>query len=141
MSDAAERTGIMASAHMELSAARLDPDVETVTYRVAQEAVTNTLKSAAPSSVWLALTDSGPSIHLVVSDDGCGFDPKTVGDGLGLMGMRERAALVGGRLIIDSVPGRGTAVRLEIPKCHEERKTGFQTPEKREEGSSDAQDG
>ena len=84
------------------------------------ESVTNALRHADARRVQVALRrDDGIEIEIV--DDGCGFDPATVrGGGLvaggsGVLGMRERVELLGGRLTIESAPGAGTRVRAEIP--------------------------
>jgi signal transduction histidine kinase len=93
------------------------PVVETVVYRIAQEALNNALKHANASSISLSLTEVWGQLHLVVKDDGRGFDPELVeGRGLGIVGMRERAHLVGGRLDLTSGLGAGTIVELVVPK-------------------------
>ncbi len=95
---------------------RLPPEIETVVYRVVQEALTNVARHAEASRADVEITASGHRVRAVVVDDGVGF---TVSDGLpgslGLAGMRERASLVGGRLEIISGPGEGTTVVLEVP--------------------------
>jgi signal transduction histidine kinase len=69
------------------------------------------------------------ALRLVVCDDGVGFDPETTlrrgasGEGIGLLGMRERAALLGGRVDIRSSPGRGTVVRLSVPTARTQEGT------------------
>lgn len=95
----------------------LSPAVETAAYRVAQEAMTNALKHARPTVVSVLVTRRGPTLTLVVEDDGTGFDPSArVGDCAGgILGMRERAAALGGRLDLDSRVGHGTTVRLVVP--------------------------
>jgi signal transduction histidine kinase len=95
---------------------RLPSELETVVYRVVQEALTNVARHAAASRADVELTVSGHRVQATVVDDGVGF---TVGDdllaSLGLAGMRERASLVGGRLDIISGPGEGTTIVLEVP--------------------------
>lgn len=100
---------------------RLPPEVELVLYRVAQEALTNVAKHAAAARVWIDL-DRGPhDVTLSVQDDGRGFDPAAEtrrdgrGLGLGLFGMAERVALVGGSFTIWSQPGHGTEIFAFIP--------------------------
>jgi two-component system sensor histidine kinase UhpB len=97
------------------SDAGLSADAELVVYRVAQEAVTNIARHAAARRVELVLERRGAVAVLRVCDDGRGFDPHRVRGGSGVRGMRERAVLVGGRLVLDSAPGRGAEVRLEVP--------------------------
>jgi two-component system, NarL family, sensor histidine kinase UhpB len=91
----------------------LSPEVELVVYRVAQEALTNIARHAAADHVELSLTRSGGQVVLEVTDDGVG-GPELV-PGAGIRGMRERAALVGGRFTISHRAPRGTRVRLEVP--------------------------
>ena len=95
---------------------RLPPDVETALYRIIQEALTNVGKHAHAEHVSVTLTRSSSGVVAVVEDDGRGFDPGAVGaDRLGLVGMRERLALVGGELRVESVVGSGTTLVAEVP--------------------------
>jgi signal transduction histidine kinase len=111
-----ERGAISVDVRSELSDVRLPADVETALYRIAQEAFTNVLKHAAASRVTVRLTRVGDTVTLVVHDDGRGFDPGDVRDGsLGLVGMRERVALLGGRLTTESSAGAGTMLKAEVP--------------------------
>lgn len=93
----------------------LPSDVEITTFRIVQEIVTNVLRHSAAESASIELYASGDELVLAVEDDGVGFRPAERTDGTGLLGMRERAALVGGRVEIESEPGAGTSVRLTIP--------------------------
>jgi two-component system sensor histidine kinase UhpB len=92
----------------------LTPEQELVVYRVAQEALTNGIRHGAARRAWLALRDGSGPVTLEVGDDGAGFDPATTERGTGLLGMSERAALIGARLDVESSPGHGTRVRLRI---------------------------
>lgn len=100
---------------------RLDPDRELVLYRVIQEALSNAVKHAEARSIEVTLARSDGAITAMVSDNGRGFDPAKVvvpsptGQGLGLLGMRERLTLVGGKLELDALPGGGTTVRATVP--------------------------
>jgi signal transduction histidine kinase len=97
---------------------RLDPDIETVFYRFTQEALTNVLKHSGAEKFWLSIIKSYPGIIFVAEDDGIGFDTDIVGKdkrSLGLLGMRERASLLGGTFQLRSSPGRGTRIRINIP--------------------------
>jgi signal transduction histidine kinase len=99
---------------------RLDPDVELVLFRIAQEALTNSGKHAEAKCTRVSLTFDEQRAQLVVGDNGRGFDPMTGGHssprgGLGLYGMRERAELIGASLTVDSAPGRGTTISVEVP--------------------------
>ncbi len=111
-----EQGEISVEVQSELSDARLPAEVETALYRIAQEAFTNVLKHAGATRVTLTLSRRDDTVTLVVHDDGKGFDPASVRDGsLGLVGMRERVALLGGRLTIDSTEGAGTMLKAEVP--------------------------
>ena len=97
-----------------------EPDVpleaKEAIYRIAQEALNNTVKHASARRVSLRLCRGDAKVVLEVSDDGVGFDPQTLRPGhLGLSSMRERAARLGGHLEIHSAPGSGTRVRAEFP--------------------------
>jgi signal transduction histidine kinase len=95
---------------------RLPPEVETALYRIVQESLTNVVKHAHASTVSIVLARGDDSVSLVVEDDGVGFDPEIPSDGgIGLVGMQERVALLGGRLSIESRPGAGTTFQAEVP--------------------------
>jgi signal transduction histidine kinase len=91
-----------------------------VVFRAAQEALTNVRKHSGARQVSMSVAFGDHEVRLVVSDDGCGFDPlphaAQAQHGLGLAGMRERAALAGGRAEVDSQPGAGTTVTVTIPR-------------------------
>lgn len=91
----------------------LSPEVDLVVYRIAQEALTNAARHADAREVELSLSRLGGSVVLEVRDDGRGFADLT--EGSGLMGMRERAALVRAELSVISQPRHGTTVRLMVP--------------------------
>jgi signal transduction histidine kinase len=99
--------------------ARLAPDIETVLYRVTQESLSNVSKHAGASRVTVSLAAENGSVRLLINDDGVGFDPavaaRLLSEGhFGLTGMRERVEMVGGRFQIDSGPGKGTTVAVEM---------------------------
>ena len=104
---------------------RLAPEAETNLYRIAQEALNNVHKHAKASSVEVSLEKRGEDlIVLIINDDGSGFDPKNKmnrGKGIGLIGMRERAALIGGSLEIESAPGKGTTIFVRVPATFTEK--------------------
>ncbi|MFQ5880502.1 MAG: sensor histidine kinase, partial [Dehalococcoidia bacterium] len=97
---------------------RLPAQVELVLYRMAQEALTNVAKHANASRVKVMLERRGERVRLVVEDDGSGFDVEATmrskERGLGLFGMEERLALLGGRLAIQAQPGRGTRAEASL---------------------------
>lgn len=109
-------TGIEVQFESRLGEERLPAEVETTLYRVIQEALTNVAKHAAAQSVSVLLVRRDASATAVIEDDGQGF---TTADeargGIGLAGMRERLALLGGRLIIESDAATGTTVAAEVP--------------------------
>ncbi|MBC7249659.1 MAG: GAF domain-containing sensor histidine kinase [Anaerolineae bacterium] len=103
---------------------RLPSEIEVTCFRLAQEALTNVMKHAQARRVYVELRRRDRDLCLIVRDDGLGFDvasaleAATHGSSLGLLGMQERAALVGGQVEIESVPRRGTEVRATIPLPH-----------------------
>lgn len=102
---------------------RLSADLETACFRVAQEAITNILRHASATEVEMELMSTDNELRLMIRDDGIGFDPVTtrqralVGNSVGLLGMQERVALVGGSMEIASKPGSGTTIKVEFPLC------------------------
>ena len=110
----AEQTGIAVDFEAALADQRLPGEVETALYRVVQESLTNVVKHAQASRVSVLLTRGGGSVKAVIEDDGRGMSDGAAG-GFGLLGMRERLALVGGRLEIESSPGAGTTIAAEVP--------------------------
>jgi signal transduction histidine kinase len=96
-------------------------DVATTCFRIAQEAMTNILRSAHATHVWVTVSVDAEGLALTVCDDGCGFNVAAsraqamTGSSLGLLSMEERAALIGGRTTIESTRGMGTTVRAWIP--------------------------
>lgn len=101
---------------------RLDPPVETVLFRMAQEAVNNIARHATARKVTITLEGDERGCHVRVEDDGQGFDPGAARSadesGWGLVGMRERANLIHGQVRVESAPGAGTRVFIEVP-CKE----------------------
>jgi PAS domain S-box-containing protein len=104
-----------------LETGRLPAATETALYRVILEALTNVLRHARAARVSVVLQAAPGQVVAIVEDDGCGFDPEPALAGssaehrLGILGMRERVALLGGELTIDSGPGRGTTVIANVP--------------------------
>jgi signal transduction histidine kinase len=96
-------------------AGRLSTDLEITLYRITQEALTNARKHGGAAHVLVEIQDYGRYVHLAVRDDGRGFDPRAKANGFGLHIMRERAELLGGTLEIDSAPGRGTQITVDLP--------------------------
>ena len=112
----AEQTGVRVHVEAALGDARLAGETETALYRIVQEALTNVIKHAQAETVSVVLTRKGGRVVAVIEDDGRGFDPADTSDArLGLLGMRERIALLDGQLSVESRPGEGTAIAAEVP--------------------------
>jgi two-component system, NarL family, sensor histidine kinase DevS len=110
-----ERSGVAATVEAHLDN-RLPPEVETTLYRLVQEALTNVVKHAGASHVSILITRREGGVSAVIEDDGQGFDPETVrADSLGLVGMRERLALLRGTLQVESSAGTGTTIVAFLP--------------------------
>jgi signal transduction histidine kinase len=122
-----EENGVEANAHTTGSPRSLAPAIEATMLRSAQEALANVRKHARASRVALTLSYMADLVVLDIRDDGVGFDPESVRkphylrhrsadmSGFGLGGMRERAERVGGKLLVDSTPGEGTTLAIELP--------------------------
>lgn len=97
----------------------LPPATATACYRIVQEAVNNALRHGHSTRIDIQLDIQDAEVRLLVADDGCGFDldaqRQKPAPGMGLLGMQERASLLGGRLVIESAPGCGTTLRARIP--------------------------
>jgi len=113
------RAGVRADLHTTgLSSVRLTSEVETTLYRIAQEALNNIAKHARAENVDVILERRPDYVSLIIEDDGVGFDQPAAGQprqGFGLLGMQERAALVGATVEIESAAGEGTAVIVRMP--------------------------
>jgi two-component system sensor histidine kinase UhpB len=117
----AAQSGVRVERRIEGGFPPLDPDVELVVYRVAQESLTNVVRHAQATRAIVSLQPADGWVVLRVSDDGQGL-PEPLPEGTaGIGGMRERALLVGGRLAIASEPGAGTDVELRVPSAGDER--------------------
>jgi len=100
-----------------LDGERLPAEVEIALYRIVQEALTNVVRHARATRTDVLLERRGDRLVAIVEDDGAGFDPEAAvqNSRLGLFGMRERAEMLDGTLAIESAPGSGTTVFVEIP--------------------------
>ncbi|HET7745212.1 MAG TPA: GAF domain-containing protein [Gaiellaceae bacterium] len=111
-----ESTGIDASLEASIGRERLGNELETTFYRLVQEALTNVARHADARHVSISIVRNNGSVSAVVEDDGRGFAVEETRDGaLGLVGMQERVALLGGRITIESTSGRGTTLAVEVP--------------------------
>ncbi|WP_165227573.1 ATP-binding response regulator [Aquisphaera insulae] len=126
------RIGLAVILEADESIDRFDRGLETACYRVIQEALTNALRHGKANRVRIELAEREGALHLLVEDDGRGFDPDAAmeraarGGSLGLLGMRERISLVGGELSILSEPGAGTQIRATFPLAHSTPADEFQ---------------
>jgi signal transduction histidine kinase len=110
--------------------AGISSEIETILYRIIQEALNNVAKHSGATRVALVLRRTAGHVHAIVEDDGRGFDPGVAsqsGNGsghLGLLGIQERLGMVGGNFKVESAPERGATllVRIPIPKAHEKEK-------------------
>ena len=116
-----DRTGLDLRFQADEGIGRLGAELETVCFRVVQEAITNALRHAQPRRLLILLRLSAGKLELSVSDDGLGFDPEAAlersigGKSLGLLGMRERVSLVSGEMSISSAPGAGAVIKASFP--------------------------
>jgi signal transduction histidine kinase len=117
--DWSARVGVRAELHMSgLMDDRLGSEAETTLYRIAQEALNNVAKHARARRADVILERRPDHVLLIVEDDGVGFDTTAqneTGQGFGLLGMQERATLVGATLEIESAPGNGTTILVRLP--------------------------
>jgi signal transduction histidine kinase len=118
-----ERTGLEVRLVEEGLDERLEPDLETLVFRVVQEALNNVVKHAGVAAAEVALGRRGGSLRLRVADAGRGFDPERLPEeaGVGLRGVRDRVELFGGHLQVRSAPGGGTTLDIEVPVGEEDK--------------------
>ncbi len=115
------RAGLTIHLADHLDTRRLPPGLETVCFRVVQEALTNAVRHARARQVWIGLDREQSRITLTVRDDGIGFDPCQArqralrGTSCGLLGMQERVEALGGQLRLEAAPGAGTTVQVCLP--------------------------
>jgi signal transduction histidine kinase len=111
----ADRTGIEVDLSFHLRQP-LPKELETVVYRVVQEALTNVARHSGSPRAAVGVLEAEGEVRVFVEDEGRGFDPRAVGPGhQGLLGMRERVELLGGRFLLESAPGEGTRVQIRLP--------------------------
>jgi signal transduction histidine kinase len=96
---------------------RLLPEVETALYRIVQESLTNVVRHAQATQADVLVERRNDQVITIIEDNGTGFDPETAmqASRLGLLGMRERAEMLNGKLVIESAPSSGTTVLVEVP--------------------------
>jgi two-component system CheB/CheR fusion protein len=116
------KSGLRLDVHLpQLAARRFSDTIETTLYRILQEALTNVWKHAEASTVSVIVDQEGDSLRMIIEDNGSGFDVDGVLQGalssgrFGILGMRERLALVGGSLLVESQPDSGTTLFVRVP--------------------------
>jgi two-component system sensor histidine kinase UhpB len=123
--EVARQTGVRVERRVTRCLPVLSPEEELVVYRVAQEGLTNIARHGEARRAWLTLEVRDGCVELEVRDDGRGFDSPAAAEGTGLLGMRERAVLIGAAIEITSTSGRGTTVRLRLaPRGDDAKDTG-----------------
>ncbi len=113
--DARNRAGLEIEFHSDVQFGRLEPTLENALLRIVQEGVNNAQKHSTSDRARIALTQIGQTIRLEIRDWGIGFAPGTTTTGFGLEGIRERAKLHGGDASVESAPGRGTRIVVNLP--------------------------
>jgi signal transduction histidine kinase len=112
-----KRTGILCEVRIEVKEWLWDQDFKTVCFRIFQETLTNVIRHAKASRVDISLVESEGKLVLTVRDNGRGISEKNIGDvgSIGIIGMKERAAQVGGEVFFFGLPGKGTTVTMRAP--------------------------
>ena len=112
----AGQSGLGVTVRFAVRGERLTVEQETALYRIVQQALTNVVNHAEARTARIVVSGDAGTVRTVIEDDGAGFDPTHVREGaLGVVGMRERVLLLGGCFEIDSFPGAGTRVVVELP--------------------------
>jgi signal transduction histidine kinase len=116
--------GISARCEFEARDRRWPAAFETAVFRVCQEAMSNIARHSEAESVLIQVAEADGMLRIEIEDDGKGFDPQHAGSPdrrhFGLMGIRERVEILGGKVRIDSAPGQGTRLQFEVPLPREE---------------------
>jgi signal transduction histidine kinase len=128
INDLVENINITRKLHVSLSAASdidryLDESQKLMIFRIIQEAMNNTIKYAQATSVQLSLRIHNKNVELMIADDGKGFEVENVKKGAGLKNIQNRVYLTGGKLIIDSAPGKGCKIVIKFPLNKSSTKT------------------
>jgi signal transduction histidine kinase len=124
--EVSRRTGMEVSISADEAAVDLDEEQRTCVYRVVQEALHNASRHAEARDVQIVVRRDAGRLLVVIRDDGKGFDARRI-RGLGLIGMEERVKHLGGSLQVESEPGRGTLLKVELPVVHREAPVAQET--------------
>jgi signal transduction histidine kinase len=117
------QTGVQVHFRGKLSGDFTHPEMAIHVYRIVQEALNNVARHSGARAAWVTLEEKGNQLNLEIRDNGCGFEvdrevKRVAGQGIGLMGMRERAEHLNGSLSIHSAPQKGTTISLSVPLLH-----------------------
>jgi signal transduction histidine kinase len=121
LADLAEQSGVAVDFNVDLAYERgrhtvcHSAEFETAIYRIVQERLSNVQEHASATHAKVTVTETENKVELIIEDDGVGFEPADVGEGFGFAGLRDRVDLLDGALRIDSSPGHGTTVQVELP--------------------------
>jgi signal transduction histidine kinase len=111
-----QRQGIPIEMQLELSSQRLPPTLEMAVFRITQEGLNNARRHSQASKIQLSLRQDEKGLSIQIEDDGVGFDPAQVPlDRHGVRGIQERAELAGGAAHVESTPGKGTRISVQLP--------------------------
>ncbi len=119
--NAAQRFNLEVDLRVAGFSKRLDSEIETLVFRVVQEALTNAARHSGATGVGVAVTRRSLELRVLVHDEGKGFDPRALlegeagEEGVGLRGIRDRVELFGGALRVESAPGKGTSIEISVP--------------------------
>jgi signal transduction histidine kinase len=105
---------VKASYHQEQEIL-LKPDEQTILFRIVQEAIQNAIKHANPTHIGITTEKEENKLHIRITDDGTGFEINAKGNGLGLNNMKHRTTLLGGTIVWEAVPEKGTTVVINLP--------------------------
>ena len=106
---------IKTSLHVEGIEGRLQVETESVLYRIIQECVNNVIKHSGANQLDISVVRDGEELSISIEDNGKGFDPKQLADGIGMQNIKGRVQILRGKLEIDSAPGRGTFIGIYVP--------------------------
>ncbi len=116
MIDNLPRNKLSIDFYAKVQSARFEPLLESTIYRIVQQAINNIQRHSCASRAKISLTQQGNWINVEIQDWGIGFDPSSVSeDRFGLQGIRDRARLMRGRAVIESAPGNGTHINVDLP--------------------------
>jgi signal transduction histidine kinase len=120
--ETSRRTGMDVRVTAEEEELDLPDPLRTTIYRVVQEALQNAARHSRAGSVEIVIQPGDGGLRILIRDDGQGFDPKRT-KGIGLLGMQERVSQLGGEMVVESAPGHGTLLKVQLPLEYAEGET------------------